>query len=91
MTTKHQPARPLPWQVHDDTYVLAHNGSSVLAGECWNQIDAVYLVHAANAYPKLVDTLRLAQDTIEALDGDQDENIGGCPIKRLLRELGEDQ
>lgn len=55
--------------------------------------NAAYIAHAANAYPKLVEALRVA---IKEADGWFDDSRGGpCEdvdsCRALLRELGETQ
>ncbi len=98
-----KPATPLPWQQDDDTYILGPDGSSVLAptldgedrGECYEAQDAAYIVHACNAYPRLVEALG---DILAVLSHDPDNarlaraiygNGAADKARALLRELGE--
>jgi hypothetical protein len=94
MGTKIKPATPLPWKVSGLGYISA--GNKVLArtetapARYQQRIDlpiedALYLVRAANAYPKLVGALRAIES----------KSIGGKPetpraiASELLRDLGE--
>lgn len=77
-----KPAMPLPW-----------NSGNMPAS--WSEQNAMYAVHAANAYPKLVDVLRGAREGFRR----QGELSGGTlprtvnvqyeRVIDLLRELGE--
>jgi hypothetical protein len=68
MTTKHQPATPLPFKVFSQGTgprlyldVIGGNGKAVLgAGFPVDKLrqNAAYIAHAANAYPKLVEALQ---------------------------------
>jgi hypothetical protein len=78
-----KPATPLPWDrapVYPDVYY----GDPYVD---MDDADAVYIVHAANAYPKLVAALRKYVESLEhplhrlVLDGSEG--------RALLRELGE--
>ncbi len=86
---KHQPATPLPWRVSSDAKLrilgALHTGSRTIreqagTGQCVN--DAIYIAHAANAYPKLVAALNLAYSRLD--DKAAREEIGA-----LLNGLGE--
>lgn len=89
-----KPATPLPWKVSGLGYVSG--GNVVLArteaapAQYQQRIDlgmedATYLVHAANAYPRLVNELKRLCVEIPA-------QLGAPPMKNaLLRELGEDK
>lgn len=98
----HKPATPLPWyRAAADRHVqltpessgpwlrTAHVEGSTR--DEWariesNQRDVAYIVHAANAYPRLVETIKgwLPRDVSE--DGTQDQ-----AMRALLRELGESE
>lgn len=92
MTIKHQPATPLPW--NDPQRRSSAAGLHMVDGGerrgfigCVTAGDAAYLVHASNAYPKLVKALREAMWAIRMLDG---ANESGEPDgEDLLRDLGE--
>ena len=84
-----KPGTPLPWKVgclspcRYPFYPIAsgeHNVAQVqIYARGGSKIDAAYIVHAANAYPRMVEELRAALATAE--------NAGA--ITALLRELGE--
>lgn len=83
---KHQPATPLPWVVvKDGAYTVIDSvppnakrfGVVRYIGEPTAQ-NAAYIVHAANAYPKLIEALRVQA------------KLNGVP-SAILRELGEAQ
>lgn len=83
-TTKHMPATPLPWSRKDGHYQRVRTE------------DIDYFIHAANAYPRLVKTLKDARrDLWRALGGDDDAanakraDYVCSGIDALLRELGE--
>ncbi len=99
MTTKHTPATPLPWQGYTSGYDLSIVARQhTLAEKVCRGIgasDAAYIVHTANAYPRLVEALRewikLAPELMEQLPGAYEEVVR---LRRnadyfLLRELGE--
>lgn len=77
-TTKHQPTTPLPWI-----------GRPCDAEGNSSDGDLEYLLHAANAYPRLVEALKeLAFRASEELADPQDvAEIGAANL--LLRDLGE--
>jgi len=77
---KNRPASPLPWDVEQPAHQESKRIVSVLdeetvAGIVREAEDAAYIVHTANAYPKLVQALKNSPGTAEA--------------HALLRELGE--
>ena len=87
---KHQPATPLPWGSEIDA-MIAKCDAAVLKSEYRKATDEIagfvqghrdYIVHAANAYPKLVEALRY----ILAHPDDKAQRERGA---NLLRELGE--
>lgn len=95
MKTKHAPTTSLPWrgrQHPDDHEAMFHqvNGEQ---GDCvaayMPKKDADYVVHACNAYPRLVKVLQTFadihshEDTREALHA----AMKACDL--LLEELGE--
>lgn len=85
-----KPATPLPWNVVGNGYtVWAENeiifsaNSPRMRGTNANK-DAAYIVHAANAYPGMVETVRdFILDTRNELGPDISR------LEALLRELGE--
>jgi len=91
MTTKHQPATPLPWVLRATMYtwqVVAnedYQGPFVLMGNQHHEPhkdDVEYAAHTANAYPRLVQALR---DLVECHDDAEARRA-----RTLLRELGEE-
>ena len=105
MTIK--PATPLPW-AHEQIGVsdagpngvdvfdigpVDHEGCMRVRVATVADEDAAYIVHAANAYPKLVEALRSLVKAEEEY-GDQGNvaiNEAWMPAAALLRELGEDK
>ena len=96
-TTKVQPATPLPWFPRMNTdgqcLISAHNGNGGFAfpleasyGADNGKEDVLFVAHACNAYPKLVEALRQIEK----------KWIGGDPevlrsiATKLLFELGEE-
>ena len=69
MNCKHVPATPLPWDAVEDL----------------QKEDADYIVHAANAYPKLIEALQLALPLLENEDYPEAQDLVA-----LLRSLGEE-
>ena len=99
MTTEKQPANSLPWTVgghpgndagSDWRDILAPSSFGPLyVGEAIKE-DAAYIVHACNAYPKLVEALRkvlsLRERSDEWWDRHGSETI---ELRALLRDLNE--
>ena len=96
-TTKHKPATPLPWTLvswdaNKRTKIVEFafrgdypvNLRGLSTGP--EQRDAAYIAHAANAYPKLVEALRICAALVHS-DG---EPVCGQKVRALLRELGEE-
>ena len=87
MTVKNFPCSPLPWAIRKDGADTHIDSSSKLASvACDTQYypwietaDMPYIVHAANAYPKLV-----------ALVKEYADEYGHGAFGALLNELGED-
>jgi len=85
MTTKHTPATPLPWRVpitykpSDGLELLGADDFCVTSfdtEECPQTTgDALYIAHACNSYPKLIDFVR--------------SRAGRTDADALLRSLGE--
>lgn len=96
MTAKHSPATSLPWEteklrapnggtyyrcgIPDDSSPVAQIFGTMNGGYEASK-NADYIVHAANAYPKLVEALR---DLVE-----RDNAKAEAMAENLLRELGE--
>lgn len=77
MTTKHQPATPLPWMLdrtwpdsmgialniegkpHGCVAVLEVSSTRMPLSRYSQEANAAYIAHTANAYPKLVEALRV--------------------------------
>lgn len=78
-----KPTTPLPWRLDDDTHIGTDDTTvchqSVEMYRDGAKQDMQYLVHAANAYPKLV-----------ALVRDWADEYGHGSFGKLLEELGED-
>lgn len=67
MTVKHEPQTPLPWRLSEDSLRIV--GGRYQAGQGNSLQDALYIVRAANAYPRLVvadDLWRQAAQMLEA-------------------------
>ena len=70
MTAKHSPATSLPWP-------------GLIPEPNFARQDAAYIVHAANAYPKLVKYIK------QLTDPDCFKDVAEEEARALLRELGE--
>jgi hypothetical protein len=77
------PATPLPWGHYKDIVSLDRGHSDDDYYLYCVEPDAAYIVHAANAYPKLVKALR--QIAKPALGGKAQQYAA----QAILRELGE--
>lgn len=99
---KHTPYidSPLPWrQLDGNAYVIIDAAHRLVSDEeVGAQQDAAYIVHAGNAYPKLVAALARISEMDAEKDSDQGWNEWGeadcfhqCRdlASALLRELGE--
>ena len=86
----HKPATPLPW-IDDGSAVIGNDGGP---GFCYVaeqacKSDRAYIVHACNAYPRLVSALRDAR--MRLWQWDSHPSSRAVPeIDALLRELGEE-
>lgn len=84
MSIKHIPAMPLPWH-RDDKHADVIRGPE---GE-WIDMDLEdYAIHAANAYPKLVEALRVAALGLTNGQKQRGESAQSIALS-VLRELGE--
>lgn len=87
-----KPSSPLPWN-QNGRYV--GNTTYPELAECWNvpgaTADAAYIVAACNAYPKLVEALNSAIDTIRTLHGDVACEIFRQRLNAALAAAGETQ
>lgn len=95
-----KPATPLPWHIEESS-IIRSGGKSLAKtyrggqGNILADTDAAYIVHAANAYPKLIKALRkiiagwnaIPEDT-QVPDSINDGRVEAA--EALLRELGED-
>ena len=72
------PQSELDWTTNGE-YILGFH-DSIVTESIKNNIDAKYIVHACNAYPKLIQYVR---DCVTGDVNNEDEGI------KLLRELGE--
>lgn len=101
--TKHQPATPLPWKISGLGY-LSNNKAVIAAtehvpnlGEQYrhipmNGVDAAYIVHAANSYPRLIEALQWAHQQMTGRGSALRRRFAGQKLDAqtaLLRELGE--
>jgi hypothetical protein len=109
MTTKHTPATPLPWKSCSafinnapNRAIVAHKewGGATLV-DCGAQtnenpipmLNATYIAHAANAYPKLVEALRncvIGQRVTGGPKGSTELAVT-VAAEHLLRSLGESE
>lgn len=96
---KHQPATPLPWRVSPSLPAEVQQESGIHTIGIMGMdgaVNARYIAHAANAYPKLVEALREIETINDESAGDCRRRMGtrrGNSIvvaRDLLRELGED-
>lgn len=96
-----EPANALPWRVEKDDFhyapeLTAADDSLVFVLEDGDSMDYDYIVHAANAYPKLVAALREASEQLRrAAQWAPAKMTAGVTTlmcddhEALLRELGE--
>lgn len=88
MPAQAKPATPLPW-----SHFIGSNANLLKRGEHMQQVepaqDAAYIVHACNAYPALVEALRVAIYELGMQGGDNEKNIRRAEMCILLRSLGE--
>jgi hypothetical protein len=92
MMTKAQPATPLPWHYDSETVdVITESGEFIATSlqpdsgvaTQWEYDDAAYIAHAANAYPKLVETI------VQLAYSDMSAAVMRNRLRSILRELGE--
>ena len=96
MTAKHKPATALPWSVdqtpsgfevvnEETLFTVARIPTSQRSMSTrMMETNAAYIVHAANAYPKLVEAIK------DSLHGHCDVGSQSSALfLRILRELGE--
>jgi hypothetical protein len=99
MTAKHSPATSLPWKLKQDkaapySGIYTETGKQIThENGATSDENAAYIVHAANAYPKLVEALRetlrdrLTQANLHQLPPGIRARLESA--RALLRELGE--
>lgn len=94
MNKKQKPSTSLPWEtIKLPGYYGVVNEQDLRACESQDSKDAAYIVHAANAYPKLVEALRetlrdrLTQANLHQLPPGIRARLESA--RALLRELGE--
>jgi len=75
------PFSPLSW-ISDVSAPRVRSGDHVVAKFQLSHRDTAYAVHAANAYPRLVEALKRASETVA-------NGVEQQAIATLLRELGE--
>lgn len=98
---KNAPATPLPWSMRTeggDTYIDSKDAHRTVACDMqyypWIETaDMPYIVHAANAYPRLVAALREYVDVVASVNHPNTFNVTvkdeGHHARDLLIELGE--
>ena len=97
--TTHTPATPLPWRVGQvsagrfpaypiigDQLIVA---DVTIRARGRSNVDAAYIAHAANAYPRLIEALRSLKDRIGAFNGQTACSPEFNAAHALLAELGE--
>ena len=96
MTAKHSPATSLPWETTDTCsnnvfdVLRRASPSSIKKDICiGNAQDAAYIVHAANAYPKLIEALRVSLRVSSLPFDHADKRANPERLRAILRELGE--
>lgn len=90
MDTKRKPATPLPWD-EKNIYLGRLEGAILNPTELTMVgINASYIAHCCNNYPKLVETLRLMLETFRKAEWAADHAGARVAAADLLRELGED-
>ena len=95
-----KPASQLPLQARPtatSALLISFAGSRI--GEISEQRDAAYIVHAANAYPKLVEALKMIQKMSQPHSPENNWGLADSPksfrqnceniSQELLRSLGE--
>ncbi len=84
---KHQPATPLPWvaEGHHVTNADPNTTMYIVVKRASPRENAAYLAHAANAYPRLVESLA----AIAGQEGPGTYTPEGSAARALLNELGE--
>lgn len=88
---KNKPATPLPWTSNPDSQnIYSANDRKGAIAMAINTHDAAYMLHAANAYPKLVAALLALTETGHTPE-DRDEYLrkAHTAADDLLSELGE--
>ena len=87
-----KPSTPLPWFNCSISWVQPGDKDSINSPQGNMRGDSEYALHAANAYPRLIELLRSSYSEIDGMDrGDMtrcEENIL-IRTRTILRELGE--
>ena len=89
--TNHKPATALPWKLcgtNLDEFGSLDLNTGDYAGGGYTPQDAAFIVHAANAYPKLVEALKALVEAVN--DPDADSLYELAAAGSLLRSLGEE-
>ena len=94
------PATKLPWDLNKEGNIVGDNliVAKMDRGHFLDREgDAAYIIHAANAYPKLVELIKDLTGKIEVMGGCNAHDFEGDEawpeferVTVLLRELGED-
>lgn len=93
-----KPTTPLPWSVEKGDKIWSESDRSYPARAQYAHQDAAYIAHTANAYPKLVEELKVLLDKYERIEARLNEKSGytaqfhssaALEVRRLLRELRE--
>ena len=87
MTTNHKPQAALPW-VRDEQ---CFDSKDYAVGRARTWVDAAYIVHCSNAYPRLVEALHASAERLNTNAIDADFAVEANRASTLLRELGEDK
>ena len=93
--TKHKPETPLPWKRAGMSQLQCEPPRGMMNGKIvadfGNPNDAVYIAHAANAYPRLVEALQMMVEVSATYAPEERAAVSGRinHARALLAELGE--
>lgn len=93
-----KPESPLPWKIEprygrpDDKsnqqpWEVMTDEFGTLTGEYSNYKDSAYIIHACNAYPKLIKAIK--EFTQDSYFAEEKDNFYPQEIRDLLKDLGE--
>ena len=90
MNKKQKPSTSLPWEpIKLPGHYGVVNEQDLRVCESQDSEDAAYIVHAANAYPKLIEALRVSLRVSSLPFDHADKRANPERLRALLRELGE--